>query len=271
MNRRKILIAASVIAIALSCASISHSILNELYGRGHVDTVTITTVFENYGQTAMVEGFGEGTEWGPYEFSVTGVENIEGKNLRVYLASMENIEAAEGEPIPVPPALMGAGEIRGYYWYSLEVPDVAWQAALKNMGPVTSTSQTRTSETKPIDVLPISSIIGVTAGLICISAVWVRHRYPWGDAITTLFEHDLTNMTIRDVKIFGEIMELEEFTIPQLMKQTKSSKITVWRALQKLIERGLVQPTEKSIPSSNGLGGRGKPSRIYRYVGKKQG
>jgi len=64
-------------------------------------------------------------------------------------------------------------------------------------------------------------------------------------------------------------MELGEFTIPELIKTTKDSKITVWRTVQKLVEKGFVQQTEKTKLAANGLGGRGKPSGVYRYVGVK--
>jgi predicted transcriptional regulator len=84
-----------------------------------------------------------------------------------------------------------------------------------------------------------------------------------------LLEHGLHDMTVRDVGIVGQIMNLKEFTIPELMKLTKTSKITVWRTVQKLVERGLVQPTQKTKLAANGLGGRGKPSRVYRYIGVK--
>jgi predicted transcriptional regulator len=64
------------------------------------------------------------------------------------------------------------------------------------------------------------------------------------------------------------MMELKEFTIPQLIKETRASKLTVWRTVQKLVEQGLVQSTEQTRLAANGLGGRGKPSRVYRYIGK---
>jgi predicted transcriptional regulator len=100
-------------------------------------------------------------------------------------------------------------------------------------------------------------------------AVWVGYRRVWGDATSTLLKHGLHDMTVRDVGIVGQIMNLKEFTVPELMKLTKTSKITVWRTVQKLVERGLVQPTPKTRLAANGLGGRGKPSRVYKYIGVK--
>lgn len=262
---RSVALGASIAIIILSCTSISYFILHHLYGEGYITTSVLTTTFENYGQDATVQwSYGE-MRGESFDFSVVDVENIPNTmNNRVYLSLKENVKYPEeglatgGMGTPAPPL------------YSVEVPYDAWYAAVRNEDPVTSVSATKTSETEPIDVMPISSIIGIAVGVIAITAVWVGHRHPWGDAASTLFEHGLTNMTVRDVKIFGEILKLEKFTIPQLMKQTHSSKITVWRAVQKFIEEGLVQPTEQLIPSSNGLGGRGKPSRVYRYVSKEQ-
>lgn len=54
------------------------------------------------------------------------------------------------------------------------------------------------------------------------------------------------------------------------MKETRASKITVWRTVQKLVEQGLVQQTEQTKLAANGMGGRGKPSRVYKYVGKPE-
>ena len=121
-------------------------------------------------------------------------------------------------------------------------------------------------ETKSINVLPIAASIGIAMGVI-VFAVWVGYRQVWGEATSTLLEEGLHGMTVKDVEIVGHIMELKEFTIPQLMKLTNTSKITVWRTVQKLVERGLVQTTKQTKLAANGLGGRGKPSHVYKYVG----
>ncbi len=275
---RRVALGASIAIIILSCTSISYSILHNLYGEGSITTSVLTTTFENYGQDATVQWSFELAHRGLYDFSVdfsvVDVEEIPNTaNNYVYLSPKENAEYLGGELLPLSPnysykTVVGTGASEPYFC-SVEVSDAAWDAAVRNEGPVTSTSETKTSETEPIDVMPISSVIGIAVGVIAITAVWVGHRHPWGDAASTLFEHGLTNMTVRDVKIFGEILKLEKFTIPQLMKQTHSSKITVWRAVQKFIEEGLVQSTGQSIPSSNGLGGRGKPSRVYKYISKE--
>ena len=123
-------------------------------------------------------------------------------------------------------------------------------------------------ETKSISVLPISASIGVATGFM-VFAVWIGYKRMWGDAASTLLEQGLHDMTVRDVEIVGQIMDLKEFTIPELVRRTGASKITVWRTVQKLIEQGLIQPIEQTRPAANGLGGRGKPSRIYKYVGAR--
>ena len=122
-------------------------------------------------------------------------------------------------------------------------------------------------ETEPSNILPLSASLGIATGVIVL-AVWVGYRRAWGDITTTFVEQGLHDMTLRDIEIAGYARESGEFTIPQLMKLAKASKLTVWRSIQKLIEKGLVQPTDQTRPSANGLGGRGKPSRVYRYLGR---
>lgn len=124
-------------------------------------------------------------------------------------------------------------------------------------------------ETKPVNALPISTSIGIVMSLV-VFGVWVGYRRMWGDATSTLLERGLHDMTVRDVEIVGQIMDLKEFTIPQLVKETHASKITVWRTVQKLIEQGLVQQTDQTKSAANGMGGRGKPSNVYKYVGKPE-
>ncbi|MQY68190.1 MAG: hypothetical protein GH150_02230 [Hadesarchaea archaeon] len=121
-------------------------------------------------------------------------------------------------------------------------------------------------ETKSVNVFPIAASIGIAMGVI-VFAVWVGYRQVWGEATSTLLEEGLHDMTVKDVEIVGHIMELKEFTIPQLMKLTNTSKITVWRTVQKLVKQGLVQTTEQTRLAANGLGGRGKPSHVYKYIG----
>jgi len=124
------------------------------------------------------------------------------------------------------------------------------------------------SETRSVAVFPISASIGVAMGFM-VFAVWIGYRRMWGDAASTLLEQGFHDMTVRDVEIVGQIMDLKEFTIPELVRRTRASKITVWRTVQKLVEQGLVRQIEQTKPASNGLGGRGKPSHVYKYVGTR--
>lgn len=122
--------------------------------------------------------------------------------------------------------------------------------------------------TKPLDVLPIAVSIGAAMGVV-IFAVWMGSRQIWGGATSTLLDHGLHDITIGNVEIVGRMMEMREFTVPDLMRRVRVSRVTVWRLVQKMIRQGLVQETEKLGLTANGRGGRGKPSRVYRYTGVK--
>jgi uncharacterized membrane protein len=169
------------------------------------------------------------------------------------------------------------GEAPTQTFATFTVSKTAYEHALTTKDPVYSTIISE--EVSPLapalppaapatDILPIATTVAAIS-LIAV-AIWVGYRQAWGDATSTLLERGLHDMTVRDVEIVGYIMQKEEFTIPELMKLSKASKITVWRTVQKLAEQGLVEPTDQTRPAANGLGGRGKPSQVYRYVGKKE-
>lgn len=86
-----------------------------------------------------------------------------------------------------------------------------------------------------------------------------------GNATSKLLEEGLEGLTVRDVEIFSQIMKMGEFTIPELMRKTETSKVTTWRTVKKLVEEELVEETDEKKPPSRGLGGRGKPSKVYRF------
>jgi predicted transcriptional regulator len=188
----------------------------------------------------------------------------------VTLLEWENAEKLKSPVLTVSPGFcMNYGGVDGkgeaehnYAWRSSY--DGTLDETLSGAGPGTFIIR----ETKSIAVLPISASIGVALGFTVL-AVWIGYRRMWGDAASTLLEQGLHNMTVRDVEIVGQIMDLKEFTIPELMRRTHVSKITVWRTVQKLTERGLVEPTERTKLAANGLGGRGKPSRVYKYIGTR--
>ncbi len=124
-------------------------------------------------------------------------------------------------------------------------------------------------ETAPMNAIPIATSIGIILGLV-VFGIWATRQQAWGDATSMLLETGMHDMTVRDVEIVGEVIAMERFTIPELMKRTSASKITIWRTVQKLIDRGIVRKTEDTTPSSKGLGGRGKPSQVYEYIKPKE-
>ncbi len=120
-------------------------------------------------------------------------------------------------------------------------------------------------EATPAEGIPLAvlAVVGV-ALMVAISAAWVGLRRARGDATSELIKHGLSSMSIQDADIFREIRGHKEFTIPELMRETGASKTVAWYTVQKLIKKGLVQPTgEVKQPAA----GRGKPSTVYKYVG----
>jgi parallel beta-helix repeat protein len=113
-------------------------------------------------------------------------------------------------------------------------------------------------------------LIAVILAVLCVSAAaaassaWIYLRRTRGEATSELIEHGLSNMKIQEVDMFRKIRSRKEFTIPELMQKTGASMTVVWRTVQKLIKKGLVQPTKKTIAPA---AGRGKPSTVYKYVG----
>ncbi len=184
--------------------------------------------------------------------------------------SWENAEELKTPVLTPSPEteLRGAGKAGEDAYYDLEVRKVLPTSGTPVLEEMSGGTTFIIRETKPLAVLPISASIGCAMGFVVL-AVWIGHRRTWGDATSMLLEHGLHDMMVRDVEIVGQIIDLKEFTMPELMKLTKTSKIAVWRAVRKLAERGLVQPTRKTRRAANGLGGRGKPSRVYRYIGVK--
>jgi len=196
------------------------------------------------------------------------VEGGSYENVRLTVGIPENSEYGENDRIVVVAISgkspeMGAGTLcyaRSGEYFAADVPIPPGAGA--GLQPVITYE-------KPVAVIPIAASIGIGMGLIVLG-VWVGYRRVWGDATSTLVDHGLQDMTVRDVEIVGEIIEMKEFTIPELMGRTHTSKLRVWRIIQKLYQRGIIKSTEKTKPAAGGLGGRGKPSRIYRYIGVKE-
>ena len=241
-----------VLAVLGAAAITSYVIIDHFYGERYVFTSTQTVIIENFGQQVSIDNI-------RYD-----VENVEYLADAVLLSWGSYLDY---DNVPAPSPAQDADErICGAGLTS--VPKGTYYQAQATGEPVT-VSNTTTTETKPIDALPIAAGIGIAMGVVAI-AVWAGYRRMWGGAASTLLEHGLRDMTVRDVEIVGHIMERREFTIPELVKLTKSSKITVWRTVRKLVERGLVRLTERTKLAANGLGGRGKPSRVYKYIDEKK-
>jgi uncharacterized membrane protein len=262
--RRSLFGLALALAVFASVFAISYSAL--VYFYGETDTITST-------QNIAIWGRGEYVIVDNVLYRVNNAEPDENTYLLNLISESRGgegwIPAAPTTPVPQTTA---AGSTLTTTptttTTSINVPKEAYENA-QNMDEPVIVSNVTTIETKPIDAPPIATAIGIAMSLVTL-AVWVGYRHPWGEATSTLIEHGLHDMTVRDVEIVGYIMGLKEFTIPELMKMTKASKITVWRTVQKLLEKGLVQQTENTKLAANGLGGRGKPSYIYRYIGPKK-
>lgn len=252
---RRLVFGISIAVIVLcAAATVSYVILDHFYGAEHVASSTRTIL--------MIENSGQQVTVGSTAFNVENAEYMAGENVYKLHLSPASGYAEDYAEYP-----LGSATYHGTVG-SVDVPSAAYEQAQETGNPV-PVYETTTIETKPINTLPIAASIGIAMSLI-VFGVWVGYRRMWGDATSTLFEHGLHDMTVRDVEIVGQMMELKEFTIPQLIKETRASKLTVWRTVQKLVEQGLVQPTDQTKLAANGLGGRGKPSRIYKYVGKQE-
>jgi hypothetical protein len=238
------------VAMVVLCAtaSVSYVILNHFYGEGVATISTRTIIIENSGQQVQINGA---------KFGVGAADYMADENIYRLTFSF-----APYDNYPAP----GAGTMGSQSW--IYVPSAVYELAQETGNPVT-VSDTTTTSTKPINALPIAASIGIAMSLI-VFGVWVGYRRVWGDATSTLVDHGLQDMTVRDVEIVGEMIEMKEFTIPELMGRTHTSKLRVWRIVQKLDQRGIVKSTEKTKPAAGGLGGRGKPSRVYHYVGKQK-
>lgn len=146
-----------------------------------------------------------------------------------------------------------------------QIPAKIYETAKNTSEPVLVYKETKTKNPK---TWPYSISLGITAAAIFVAAILTRQELR-GTATSKLLEEGLENLTVRDAEIFSQIMKMEEFTIPQLMKKTKTPKVATWRTVKKLKQEGLVKETERTRAPSQGLGGRGKPSKVYEFTGEK--
>jgi len=239
-----VIIALVVFGVA---ATTSYAILNHFYGEGYLAVSSRTVIIENSGHQVQIDG----TEFGVGATDYMADENV---YKLTFSTPYDNYQAQS--------------QANGGSQNWIYVPSAVYELAQETGNPVT-VSDTTTTSTKPINALPIAASIGIAMSLI-VFGVWVGYRRLWGDATSALVDHGLQDMAVRDVEIVGEIIDMREFTIPELMERTHTSKLRVWRIVQKLDQRGIVKSTEKTKPAASGLGGRGKPSRVYRYIGVKE-
>ncbi|MEW5994861.1 MAG: helix-turn-helix domain-containing protein, partial [Candidatus Zixiibacteriota bacterium] len=125
--------------------------------------------------------------------------------------------------------------------------------------------------TMPVSGLPpLYIVLGAALGLavVTVAVIWHQLRKSREETTSMLIEHGMTDMRIAEAEIVREIREMNEFTITDLMQKTGASKTQVWRTVHRLMEEELVEPTEQVKPPAGGDGSRGKPSVVYRYVGK---
>ncbi len=254
--RRWLFVSVLVLVVAGFTFASSFFALDYFYGTGTLVTNTENIIIENSGAVAI------------YENAAYLIENITDSSASYRLKIEEYVaENTSGFGVPgdysqsAPPSV-------SYLAGSISVPKSAYDQAQQTNQPVVVSSTTVT-EVKPIDVKPIAASISIAAGVVAV-AIWVGYRRNWGDATSTLLEQGLHDMTVRDVEILGYIMNKGEFTIPEIMKLTKASKLTVWRTVQKLEEQEIVRRAQKTNPAASGLGGRGKPSNVYKYIGIKK-
>lgn len=196
---RRLTFGISVAAVVL-CASalVSYVILNNFYGKGYITTSTRTIIIENSGQQVQIENV---------KFDVINAGYIASDNIYIL-----RISPASGFADYAPSAPVSYVEGSGFSLGNVNVPSAAYEQAQATGNPVT-VSDTTTTETEPLNALPIAASIGIVMSLV-VFGVWVGYRRMWGDAASTLLEYGLHDMTVRDVEIVGQIMDLKEFTIP---------------------------------------------------------
>lgn len=247
MNKK---IIALVVGVALLAGVCSHVLLSNIIG-------------------------GEKTVTSAYRLQFTDQENVvKIENAQHLLSDVrttgENtvefvIEAQEKESLP------GAGSTASGKPSSSEeeiepslrvsITQAAYDLARESNGTIILLHESKHEKT----LWPISTSLGIAASLV-FAAVWLSRREAMGSATSMLLDEGLESMSIRDAEIVGEAMRRKEFTIPELMEKAGTSKITTWRTVKKLVKKGLVRETERTRAPSRGLGGRGKPSKVYEYV-----
>lgn len=250
MDKKKTFVIAAVIAVAVGG---SVYILFSTLEEPSVSTSTKRLEFRDYGKILSVDN----TTWtvDAENFSEETVKlSVESRAFKT--PSAENADSGE--------ISSGTGESKSEL-NSYLVSKSAYETAKETSEPVVVFQETRGKTSSP-PILPISTALGVAAGILSIAA-WLSREKAMGSATSVLLDEGLETMSVQDAEIVGETMRRGEFTIPEIMSETGTSKSSAWRTVKKLEKKGLVEETDKKRAPSQGLGGRGKPSQVYRYVG----
>lgn len=267
MERRKTLFVVVLLFVFISIGSyVAFGSFRQVGG----ETSSQTLSLENYANQLSVENS---------KFTIMDVDYLSEENLvQLYLQGPENVsfEVAESEE---------EGKGTGWNIFSIKGEKAAAPRETASLESSTSTTKVpreayETAKETSESVLVLKQIekeggthpywlysisIGALISAI-IAAVLLSQPEVRGNATGRLLEEGLENLTIRDAEIFSHIMKMDEFTIPQLMKRTSTSKVTTWRTVKKLEDEGLVRETNRTRAPSRGLGGRGKPSKVYEYI-----
>lgn len=256
MDKKKFI--GSIILVTALIGFGSHLLLTSTLLEGETSRFTQTMRLDNYGRLLTIEN----TKYNVFSVERSPSENtvkldINSESQGEITSADENITKENDESWST---TLSSDHV--------EVSENAYDAATKTSGQVIIFQETRKETEKPT-IWPFSASLGIAAGAL-LGAVWLSKVEARGNATSVLLGEGLENMSVRDAEIVGEIMRRKEFTIPEIKKKSGTSKITTWRTVKKLVEEGLVEETERTKAPSNGLGGRGKPSQVYKYVGPRE-
>lgn len=204
------------------------------------------------GEKVLIEKGLKKVSVGDMEYSIVNVENIDKENFyKLDLSPQMKITPVERTDITGIQDNMSISQ-------TLRITSKFYERALSE-----TVELKRSEEGRSFMLLLLEG--GVIFAVFSIA--WLREPESRGKAATLLLENKRGDARVRDVEILAVIMELEEFTIPQLMKRVGASRSTAYRTVKEFIALELVEKTDREeTPGSSG----GKPGRIYRYIGPEE-
>lgn len=256
MEKKDIII---ILIVFLTVSFVSYFAFQQLFGGRRVSLDTKRVKLENYAKQVRIDN---------EKLSVSEAKEIPNENnIRLLFENAEyfwDVEEQSKSDSPAPLASESSkAEEPSIDMQGIIVPEDAYETAEKTPGTVLVVRENRVKTKNPpywMFSISIAVIISTIIGAGLLTKQELR-----GDAASKLLEEGLENLTVRDLEIFSQILRMGEFTIPELMQKTGTSKVTTWRTVKKLVEEGLVEETDEKKPPSKGLGGRGKPSKVYRF------